>query len=242
MTNPLYYCLRRGQAAAASSAPVATIVTTKVGTFLSTWYGSGTLYFDPGDGGAVEPLVLTTGGVAWNHSYLSAGSKTIRITGDLGGITRIDCTNVLVADVNLDHLDVNNCIYLLFQDNNLTTLDKFAHFVNLNGGYFYGNNIVDIKAFAESIGNYASYRLYLYSNPVVYPLGGIIWKVQTGNTKRLNSIFSTSDEVDRCLIDLNTALWSGCIIYIDGTNPAPTAAAAAALAGLASRACTVYTN
>ena len=224
------------------SANTATIVTTKVGTFSSMWYGSGTLYFDPGDGGAVEPLVLTTGGVAWNHSYLSAGSKTIRITGDLGGITRIDCDSNNVTDVSLDYLDINNCIFLFFQDNNLTTLDKFARFVNLNNCYFYDNDIVDIKAFAESIGNYTSFRLYLYGNPVVYPPGGIVWKTQTGNTKRLNSIFLTSDEVDQCLIDLNTALWSGCIIYIDGTNPAPTAAAAAALAGLSSRSCTVYTN
>jgi hypothetical protein len=111
----------------------ATIVTTKVGTFSSTWKGSGTLYFDPGDGGSIEPLVLTAGGVNWDHEYLLAGSKTIRITGDLGGVTSLSAPvqNIInsldeivenLGDLSLLYLHANNLL-----TGSLSSVSKFKN-------------------------------------------------------------------------------------------------------------------
>jgi hypothetical protein len=101
--------------------PTSTIVTTKVGTFSSTWKGAGTLYFDPGDGGAVEPLVLTTGGVNWDHEYLLAGNKAIKITGDLVGVTSLAVSGQgILNPLNEIVRSLTSLTYILAPNNSLT--------------------------------------------------------------------------------------------------------------------------
>jgi hypothetical protein len=122
----------------------ATIVTTKVGTFSSTWKGAGTLYFDPGDGGAVEPLVLTSGGVAWNHEYLLAGSKTITITGDLNGVTSLD-TSVqgIINSLNDIVKSLTSLTYLTMYGNSITgELSTLSKLMSLTYIRLDGNSII----------------------------------------------------------------------------------------------------
>jgi Leucine-rich repeat (LRR) protein len=127
----------------------ATIVTTKVGTFASTWKGSGTLYFDPGDGGPIEPLVLTTGGVAWNHDYPSAGNKTIKITGDLEGVTSITATAQNIVNSLRDIIfGLTNLVTLDLHNNSLTgNISAVSGLTNLVTLYLHNNSLTgDISA------------------------------------------------------------------------------------------------
>jgi hypothetical protein len=131
---------------------VATIVTTKVGMFSSTWKGSGTLYFNPGDGGPIEPLVLTTGGVNWDHAYPSAGSKTIKITGDLGGVTYLAATNQnIVNKLSYIVADLTSLVTLSIYNNSLTgDISAIAGLTNLVNLYLSGNSLTgDISAVAD---------------------------------------------------------------------------------------------
>jgi hypothetical protein len=123
--------------------PTSTIVTTKVGTFLSTWKGSGTLYFDPGDGGAVEPLVLTVGGVNWDHEYLSAGSKIITITGDLSGVTYLSAgSQSIVNSLNDIVKSLTSLTYLTMYGNSITgELSPLSKLMSLTYIRLDGNSI-----------------------------------------------------------------------------------------------------
>jgi hypothetical protein len=217
----------------------AIIVTTKVGTFSSTWKGSGTLYFDPGDGGSIEPLVLTAGGVAWTHGYLLVGSKTIKITGDLSGVTTMSAP---IQNV----LSLSGVV-------SLTSLEQFS---------FYGNQISNFPSFGsielsyinisncnissvENISNlYGMGLFYINDNTITYPLTGIDWFVATFGNYRFYSTVSTSEEVGQWLIDLSRANWSNCTVRLDGTNPAPpsTQEVTDAIAMLAGNGVTLYVS
>ena len=219
MTNPLYYCLRRGQAAGAAggSAPVATITHTKNGTFNLTMKGTAgaVVYCDPGNGDPVVEKTLN-GNTSIYFSYVNDGTpRLVRLYGDVDQIKYLDLYAMSVTAVNLKVITSPAFYRLSLGSNNITNLDS----IHL------------IKAFTY---------LAVNANPLVYTTRP--WPAVTTGTFYFHNTVTTSDEVDQWLIDLNTALWSNCTIYIDGTNPAPTAAATAALAGLASRGCTVYTN
>jgi hypothetical protein len=155
---------------------VATIVTTRVGTFSSTWKGSGTLYFDPGDGGPIEPLVLTTGGVAWNHAYPSVGSKTIRITGDLDGVTSLTATAQNIVNSLGDIISgLTNLVTLSAYNNyivgNISAVSGLTNLVNL---YLHANSISGDISAVSGLTNLVN--LYLNSNSIsgdIFAISGL---------------------------------------------------------------------
>jgi Leucine-rich repeat (LRR) protein len=201
------------------SANTSTIVTTKVGTFSSTWKGSGTLYFDPGDGGAVEPLVLTAGGVTWNHEYLLAGNKTINITGDLDGATTITLSgNSIINSLN-DVVTKFTSVSLLYLSNNYITGDFFS-LSGLNSLYYLSivNNSLtcDLSSLATlTVINY----LYVYGNSLTFTYTQ--FPPWSGNIYDLHSTVSTSQEVGDLIRAAANGGMNNCIYKLDGTNPAP---------------------
>jgi hypothetical protein len=225
---------------------VVAIVTTKVGTFSSTWKGSGTLYFDPGDGGDIEPLVLTAGGVAWNHDYPSVGSKTIRITGDLDGVTWIAMDHCeIVSPINniVKHMSTalnrfriaynngatgdiaclkkfENLDYLLLEFNTAITGDISNLFLmdNLNTCYL------------------ASTSLSFASTANTPPWDGFYYNFRSALSKSL--------EIGNLLISAANGGVNNCIIYLDGTCPAPPATQEVtdAIATLAGNGVTLYVS
>jgi len=173
--------------------PTSTIVTTKVGTFSSTWKGAGTLYFNPGDGGAVESLVLTAGGVAWTHEYLLAGSKIITITGDLDGVTWLTiATQNVTNSLNeiVENLGDLSLLYL-YQNNLLTgSLSSVSKFKNLNALALYSSlisgNLSDVSGLVYLT------TLFLRSMPVVGGLASIS-NLENLVTLYLNNLEITGD-------------------------------------------------
>ena len=174
---------------------VATIVTTKIGTFSSTWKGSGTLYFDPGDGGPIEPLVLTADGVNWDHEYLLAGSKTIKITGDL-----LLATSMYIRQQGV----VNNIEDIVFNFKNLTSLS--LHLNSITG---------DIAAISKLKLDFCVLR----SNNLNFSCAE--FETWDGTFYYFDSTLSTSEEIGNLLIALANSGMNNCILYLDGTNPAP---------------------
>jgi Leucine-rich repeat (LRR) protein len=202
------------------SASTATIVTTKVGTFSSTWKGSGTLYFDPGDGGPIESLVLTTGGVAWNHAYPSAGNKTIRITGDLDGVkyllfpstsTIINSLGEVVSRlINLETLDIANNFIV----GNFSAISGLINLITL---YLYGNLISGDISAVSGLNNLNT--LYIRNNNLSFTYTQ--FPPWSGNTYDLRSCVSTSQEVGDLILAAANGGMNNCIYKLDGTNPAP---------------------
>jgi hypothetical protein len=80
----------------------------------------------------------------------------------------------------------------------------------------------------------------LNGNPITYT--GYTWSGRTSGTYYFDSTVSTSGEVDQWLIDLASANWSNCTIYLDGTNPARTSASDAAVATLLDNGCEIHVN
>jgi hypothetical protein len=223
----------------------ATIVTTKVGTFSSTWWGAGTLYFDPGDGGPVEPLTLITNGVTWNHEYLSAGSKTIKITGDLSGVTviSIDSQNLTYGTKDL-HLFGDGIIsYLNIRSNggligSVSDLGKFLSITNLR---IYGTKITgDLSDFGSTVlsGYFGAQNLTTISCNSTIPI------FLPGSDIHLESCGFLSSEVDNFLINASINGMSSCTVHIDGTNQAPSGAQEVtdAIATLAGNGVTLYVS
>jgi hypothetical protein len=221
---------------------VATIVTTKVGTFSSTWKGAGTLYFDPGDGGPAEPLVLTTGGVVWNHEYLSAGSKIIKIIGDLSGVTYLSAASQSLinslSDIvsNLDYLT-----YLRLNNNsligNISSLEKLK---SLNTCLLHSNSLVGNLSSVSGLTS--SSVLFLSTNQLIGDLNNLcnltnlsyaglagnsfsftytIFPSWSGTTYYFDSCVSTSQEVGDLIRAAANGGMNNCIYRLDGTNPAP---------------------
>jgi hypothetical protein len=199
---------------------VATIVTTKVGTFSSSWKGSGTLYFDPGDGGPIEPLVLTIGGVAWNHVYSAAGSKIIGITGDLSGVTFIQVSNQSIINsihdlvsnltVNLQYLYIND--NLIYDD--VSALSELTGVIafNIYNNAFHG----DISALVGLIN--VDY-LRIFGNLLSFTYTQ--FPAWSGVVYDMSSCVSTSQEVGDLIRAAANGGMNNCIYKLDGTNPAP---------------------
>ena len=169
MTNPLYYCLRRGQAAAASSAPVATIVTTKVGTFTVKLRGEigDEVIADWGDGSEKETVVLNGTGygeeVSASHSYTS-GVHVVRLYNPLN-ITYIELTSMSIVSVDLS--ETKNNTYIRIYNSSLSGFSNISSFRNLNElttVFVALNSIVDISPL---IGLNKLTGLYAYSNDIV---------------------------------------------------------------------------
>jgi hypothetical protein len=223
---------------------VATIVTTKVGTFSSTWKGSGTLYFDPGDGGPIEPLVLTTGGVNWDHAYPSAGSKTIKITGDLDGVTSLSAVGQNITNslsdivLNLISLKVlylyNNSltgdivvisgltglVTLYLYNNSLTgDISAVSGLTSLSTLHIQGNSLTgDISAV---VGLTSLAILYLSYNSLTFTY--IQFPSWDGTVYSLISTVLTQQEVGDLIRAAANGGMNNCIYKLDGTNPAPPA-------------------
>jgi hypothetical protein len=245
--------------------PTATIVTTKVGTFSSTWKGSGTLYIDPGDGGLVEPLVLTTGGVAWNHAYPSAGSKTIRITGALDGVTTLYAPNNNITN-NLSEIvsGLANLVNLYLNNNSISgDISAVSGLTNLVNLSLYNNsisgdisavsgltNLVNLHLYNNSISGDISavsgltnlVTLYLYNNALSFTYSQ--FPAWSGNNYDLSSCVLTSQEVGDLLLAAANGGMNNCTYIIDGTNPVPpsTQEVTDAIATLLGNEVTLYVN
>jgi hypothetical protein len=223
----------------------ATIVTTKVGTFSSTWNGSGKLYFDPGDSGAIEPLVLTAGGVNWDHEYLSAGSKAIKVTGDLGGVTRITLAiqNITYGVEYLHLFGTGVLEYLNIRGNNdlvgtVSDLGKFSRIAQLR---IYGTQITgDLSDFGSTIlsGYFGAQGLTTLSCNNTIPI------FSPGSDIHLESCGFLSSEVDNFLIQASINGMSNCTVHLDGSNQAPsgTQEVTDAIAVLAGNGVILYVN
>ena len=201
------------------SASTATIVTTKVGTFSSTWKGSGTLYIDPGDGGPVEPLVLTASFVAWNHDYPAAGSKTIRITGDLSGVTYLSAQNNSIT---------NSLREIVFGMFNLGTLYLFNNLISSDISEISGlSNLIILNIRTNSIfGDISAVSglsnlttLTIYSNTLSFTYTQ--FPAWSGDTYDLRSCVSTAQEVGDLILAAANGGMNNCIYKLDGTNPVP---------------------
>lgn len=99
-----------------------TIVTTKSTGFYIAFQSVSAcdLVIDWGDGGATSSVHVHYSANN-THDYADSTSKTITITGDIDGITYIQCEDDLISS-----LDIRECyalVYLLCADNLLTTLD-----------------------------------------------------------------------------------------------------------------------
>jgi hypothetical protein len=201
------------------SANTSTIVTTKVGTFSSTWKGSGILYFDPVDGGPIEPLVLTADGVAWNHEYLSVGSKTIKIIGDLSGVTYLYAiSNGIVNDLGSIVSGLTNLVDLYLRLNSISgdisAVSGLTSLVNLD---LHSNSISgDISAVS---GLTSLVNLYLYYNSLSFTYTQ--FPPWDGSTYDLRFCVSTSEEVGDLILAAANGGMNNCIYKLDGTNPAP---------------------
>jgi Leucine-rich repeat (LRR) protein len=201
------------------SANTSTIVTTKVGTFSSTWKGSGTLYFDPGDGGPIEPLVLTTGGVAWNHAYPSPGSKTISISGDLIGITYLLAqTQNIVNSLGEIVSALTNLASLYISSNPITgTLSVISGFSGLINLYLSNSSINGNLSSLSGLINLSNVSLPNNSLSFTYTQ----FPPWDGNTYDLRSCVSTSQEVGDLILAAANGGMNNCIYKLDGTNPVP---------------------
>jgi hypothetical protein len=197
---------------------VATITHTKSGTFVLTMKGTNgaVIYCDPGDGSAVQEKTLL-GSISVYFSYDNDGtSRTVRLFGEIDKIEYIYLYAMSISAIDLTYIESSSFYHLTIGLNQISNLDAI-------------NQLSDTVTWINFNGN-----------PIVYTERS--WFTTTSGTFYFSSTVKTSGEVDQWLIDLNAANWSNCMIYLVGTNPAPTAASAAALAGLASRGCTVYTN
>jgi hypothetical protein len=239
MTNPLYYCLRRGQAAAAAGgAQFPTITTTKNGTFKISIRGTNgvDVHLDMGDGTIETMSLLGLGSwVNLDHAY-TGGVHRIKILDSWSDISRLSCE--ITPEVISFNLSLLPALTQLYIANNpgLVDISSISETSVGDLAYLINNAITDISPITQS----AATSIYLTSNPVVYT--GYTWATKTSGVYRFASTVTTAAEVDLWLSDLNTALWSNCTIYLDGTNPAPTAGAADDIAALVVRGCTVYTS
>jgi internalin A len=167
--------------------PTSTIVTTKVGTFSSTWRGAGTLYFDPGDGGAIEPLVLTAGGVNWDHEYLLAGNKTIKITGDLNGVTYLSAPSNNVTNGLSEIISgLTNLVNLYLHYNSITgDISAVSGLTNLVSLFLYNNSITGDISAVSGLTNLVS--LYLLNNSTTGDISAV-----SGLTNLVNLFLSNN--------------------------------------------------
>lgn len=242
--------------------------TTVTGTITIALTGiNGTrLIVDPGDGTAYDTVNFTGGSTPWVHDYGGApGTKTVKFfgtqniinfnsTGFALGIAMANfqqfaaCTNMnttgstITGDASLFN-DSNYPVVtnLIIRQSNLNFEPyQFASLSDtLSVLYIYQNNgHGDLGGFA-ALENVTI--LAVHTNPYTY-LNTTAWPAYNAVNIQIHNCLSTASEVDRFLIDGNDSVWTNCTIKADGTNPAPTVAAAVAIAQLTARGCTVTVN
>jgi hypothetical protein len=196
-------------------------------------------------------------------TYINAHDNDIANIMSLSGLTSLDSLYLYNNDIiDISALSgLTNLKYLYLHGNDIIDISALSGLTSMISLYLYSNDIVDISALsgmseittlhltynsitdiAPLIGLSKLTLLYIYGNPIDYPLTGLNWFTAAAGTFRLDSTVDSSDEVNQWLIDLNDALWANCTVYLDGTNPPPTAAAAAAMAGLAGRGVTLIVS
>ena len=172
------------------------------------------------------------------------------------GLTNLEllyCYNHEISDIST-LAGLTNLTHIRLYNNSpgpvsISDISVLAGLTNLTILYIYGNDISDVSPLA-GLTNLTTLDLYncdisdisdlmgllnltylnLGSNDLEYT--GYTWFTATSGTFWFYSTVDSSDEVDQWLIDLNTANWSNCTVYLDGTNPARTSASDAAVAAL----------
>lgn len=177
-------------------------------------------------------------------------------------------TLISLSDLNLGYNNITdisplsnltNMLVLHLRNNSISDVSSLINLANLTNLYLHNNIINDVSPLS-SMTNLVSLRLrnnsfsdisplvalvnltdlWLDNNNINYPLTGLSWFTATSGLFYFNSTVDSSAEVDRWLIDLATADWSNCTIYLDGTNPARTSASDAAVAILIANGCILH--
>lgn len=222
------------------SAPVATITHSHSGLFNAPADGlSGAgIHVEWGDGASDDYTLMGIGvDVPLQHTYADSSTKTIGITGDVDAINKLWTESMDVLSVQ--YAPLSGLYDVSFYNNPDLEVSGLA---GTSIGILYLGYCTNLSDISPLVGISTLTSLFLINTSVSYPLGGLSWFTAASGTFRFDSCVSTSAEVDQWLIDLNNASWANCTIRIDGTNPAPTAASAAAIAALTARGCVVYTN
>jgi len=222
--------------AAAAGVPTSTITHTHSGTFTSTFRGTNgaVIYCDPGDGTGKQEKTLLGPGISVVFSYVNDGTERIvSVTGDIDAVSSVDISGNTIS-LYKNAFILLEILYIY--DNNIIEISSLRKSSNLTLISARGNSIIDISPLVLLPLTTCS----IYSNPVTY--AGYTWSTANSGTFSFNSTVTTAAEVDRWLIDLNAASWSGCTIRLDGTNPARTTASDAAVAALVLRGCTLHLN
>lgn len=240
--NPLYYQVRRIQAAgAALGVPTATVTHTRNGTFTVNFIGpNGAQILCTPSNGSPQLITLLGPGINVPFSYASDGSlqNVIFKGAGLGVATTFSGPIQSVASVsNLQGM--TSLEQFSFFYNDITSADIRLNSPALTYINLSTNQIVDPAPLAAL---YGMSLFYVNDNPMVYPPGGLTWFAATSGTYRFYSTVTTSGEVDQWLIDLAAAGWSNCTVYLDGTNPARTSASDAAVATLVGNSVTLFLN
>jgi Leucine-rich repeat (LRR) protein len=102
--------------------------------------------FDWGDGSTPTTLELATGGTAFIHDYsgAGAGTKVIRMYGDLRNISSLDAHNRnidIISSLNI----LINLNYLRLDSNNISDISSLSGLTNLNYLRLNSNDVSDIS-------------------------------------------------------------------------------------------------
>jgi hypothetical protein len=226
------------------------LTTTKSGTFTITLKGSGTVTFSWGDGSAKEDFVLSGSDTPCSHVYPDTAEKTVKITGDLLGVTFFGCLNMsMTGDISELKL-FTNVQYLECWNNpgwhgDISFMRKLESlwFIGFQGSSFITGDISVIKNFALSAAYFLSTDIYgdvsdapsvvntLYLSNTNIGCSSTV-PVWFGENIHLENNEWTSTEVDNFLIQAQVAGVTDCTINIAGTNAERTAASNAALTWL----------
>jgi hypothetical protein len=103
--------------------------------------------FDWGDGSTPTTLELATGGTAFIHDYsgAGAGTKVIRMYGDLRNISSLDAHNRnidIISSLNI----LINLNYLRLDSNNISDISSLSGLTNLNYLRLNSNDVSDISS------------------------------------------------------------------------------------------------
>ena len=254
---PNWYSNRRPNQFGFSSSVAGVQITHADITFNSTWAGaSGSIFVDWDDGSALEEFVLAPGGVAVGHTYGGAGTYVMKITDSYGNVTSITANSSSIsAAASFNLMPLLNTF--LATSNSLTDISFLASNTSLATLFLNANGITDISPLAN-LTSLSNLRLNINSFSDCSPVAGLSaltslrldsnaltytttpWFTASSGTFRFASTVSTAGEVDLWLANLNTAVWANCEVYLDGTNPARTAASDADVAALVGRSVTLH--
>ena len=113
--------LDNGQEEPPAELPKMTITLTKSGNVTFGISGSGSITINWGDGSATQTYNISSGNTNLTHS--GSGSRTITISG--ANITRLDCSDNQVTQINVS--EITTLTHLFCNDNELTGLDVSAN-------------------------------------------------------------------------------------------------------------------